>query len=778
VRRPLLLPAVGALLLSFLVAGGGSAANAASAATPSSPAAAAAVPAGLPDGVPPAATRAEPKLPVPKGWPFAESFPRTSGTGRLGGGAAYWSDFVYDDHGATGPTVSTPIADLAPTDGTYTYPAGAAKMNGADIFRAAVGADATASYWRIDWNTLADPTVPIAEWTFDTDRNTATGVSAWPAGAGVRSPGINKALVVSSRGARLLNAVTGATIATPPVTVDTSARSFVVKVPRATLPLSGAWKVRLAAGLADATGSNFAPVPVKRGAFPGQPSVYNVTFRSVAQEPPISGPEPPIPPGDGGGLLRGVKYGNFWMEDGQAAALTKGDVSAFSESINWGALAAKKATPEPRPTGWSNRWYVSSLNLGQGVVPDSGGGTGDLRPNFLGRIQPYGVYVPTTYNPAKPAPLTWVLHSLGVNQNQYSSLGPKFLQGLCEARGSICATTLGYGPDGWYFDEAENDFWSVWHSIGAAYSLDPERTVISGYSMGGFASYKLGLSYPDLFAKAMPLAGPPMCGVRVTGNVEGPAGPGRCTSDGSTTALIPNARYVPYVMADGVADELVPYTSVQDQIAHFRAAGLRYHFETYPTEDHLVYATQDGFSSEVSQIGNPVRTRNPGTVDYRWYPHLTRSDLGIGPTGDYWVRQLAARSSAAGSQATVLAVSGMRPEPSHTVVRRRSTNVPGDPSPSVVVDETWKNGATPAPAPTMTLKTGDVASLAIDMVRAGFRPGQASTITATTDGPVTVRLLGLAPGATVRVGSTTVHAGSNGTAVVAVPSGASTLQVS
>jgi pimeloyl-ACP methyl ester carboxylesterase len=473
-----------------------------------------------------------------------------------------------------------------------------------------------------------------------------------------------------------------------------------------------------------------------------------------------------------------VRFGNFWSEDGQAAALTQGDVSRFALPVDWNALAARRATGEPRPTGWSNRWYVSSLNLGQGVVPNTGSSPGgDLRPNFLGRIQPYGVYVPTSYDPARPTPLTWVLHSLGVNHNQYSSLGPKFLQGLCEQRRSICATTLGYGPDGWYFDEAENDFWSVWRSLASAYRLDPERTVISGYSMGGFASYKLGLSYPDLFAKAMPLAGPPRCGLRVIGGVEGPAGPGRCTTDGSTTALVPNAREVPYVLADGVLDELVPFTSVLQQVAAFDRAKLRYHFEAYPAEDHLVYATQDGFSSVVSQIGNARRTRNPGTVDYRWYPHLNRADLGTGPTGDYWVRELSARSSTAGSTASVLATSGMRPEPRHTVVKHVSTDVPGDPSPDVVVDNTWKLGATPAARAVLTLTTANVAHLAIDMVRAGFRPGQASRISARSDAPTTLVLHRLAPGSRVRVGPRTVVAHGSGTAVVPLPAGASTVSV-
>ena len=58
---------------------------------------------GLPASVPAAALRAEPRLPKPAAWPFADAFSRTSGTGRLSGGASYWTDWVYDDHGASSP---------------------------------------------------------------------------------------------------------------------------------------------------------------------------------------------------------------------------------------------------------------------------------------------------------------------------------------------------------------------------------------------------------------------------------------------------------------------------------------------------------------------------------------------------------------------------------------------------------------------------------------------------------------------------------------------------
>src|SRR5438094_678957 len=236
------------------------------------------LPAGMPDGVPPAALKPEPALPVPAGWPFPEAFPRTSGSVRLAGGALEWSDFLYDDHGAKGEPVDFPVAGLAASAGTYTYPTDAAHLNGADIFRTAVGLTTDASWWRVDWNTLVDPNVPIAEFALATDDSAA-------AGAGVASPGIDTAILMSSKGAWLIDVATGARRALGAVAIDTAARSFVLRVPRSTLPVAGTWRIRLASGVADATGEGFAPVTRDNGALPGQPAVYNVAFRGYYPEP-------------------------------------------------------------------------------------------------------------------------------------------------------------------------------------------------------------------------------------------------------------------------------------------------------------------------------------------------------------------------------------------------------------------------------------------------------------------------------------------------------------
>jgi Putative esterase len=736
------------------------------------PAALAAPPSGLPSGIPPAAKRAEPALPAPAAWPFDEGFPRTSGTGRLQRGALLWTDFVYDDHGADGVGQSSSPSSLAASDGTYSYPEGPAAGNGADLFRIGIGLTDRATWWRIDWTTLVDPSVPIAAFALDTDADASTGVADWPGVPGLRSPGIERVLLVSSRGAWLLGA-NGDRVEAGRLSVDRAARSFVVRVPRRALAPRGTWRVRAASGLADAEGDGFSPVGLSLGATPGQPPVYNLGFRSHDQEP---------------------QKANFWMEDAQAAALAAGDATPFSQTVRWRALAGRQTTEEPLPSGWLNRWYVTSLELGQGVIQDSEA-SGDDRPNFLGRIQPYGMYVPAG-DPRQPSRLVWLLHSLSVQHNQYAALNPNLVRDVCERERTVCATTLGRGPDGWYVDEAELDFFEVWGAVARTVRLDPERTVIGGYSMGGFAAYRLGLGYPDLFSQAVSLAGPPAKGVR--GARE--AG----FADVDTTALVENARWLPYLIAHGAADELVPVTSVVEQVQEFERLGYRYRFELYPAKDHMVWAAEDGFTTVAPWIERTPRMRDPGHVTFAWYPALSHPRWGTGPTGAYWVRRLAARS---GELARVDARSSARPDPAVTGVTSREPIVgpggsgepggagailgePGDqvgfleavtgadPSVGVRAERRWEVGERPARSPRIELSLENVARLALQTRRAGRRRSEGLTVPVASDGPVLLTLLELVRGQRVLLdGAPVGAAGPRGAATVALPAGAHLVSV-
>ena len=750
---------------------------------------------GLPTGVPPAATAPEPALPEPTSgeWPFPSNFSRTSGTGLLSRGATLWSDFLYDDHGPLGSPVgiaeSGRVSDLAPVHGGFAYPEGPADNDGADIFRASAGYARDATYWRVDWNTLADADVPIAEWTFSTEAPTPAAGEAWPANAGLRSAGIQYALVVSAQHAQLIEVATGAPVAGAELhtEVNLAAHSFVVRIPTSVLRVNGSWQVRLAAGLANAAGTEFQTVPPQDGGLPGGTNVYNVTFRSYRQESELVCPTEQLPvPGlssllDEGlateGDAEGTEHvpvaecGNMWMENDQANTLAVGDVSKYALTVDWAQLQARQTTPEPQPTGYSNRWYVSPLSLGEGVIDAEGGNT-YTGPTYLGRVQPYAVYVPTTYDAAspKPAPVTWILHSLGANLNQYGGVAPSQLQEECQQRESICATTEGFSDGQWYYGDAQVDFWDVWHQLATHFDLNPDATVMSGYSMGGFASYKLVLEYPDLFAQAMPLEGPVICGTRVTPPIESAAGGEQCTSDGDTTPLVVNAKWIPYVMTYGAIDELVPFTGGVEQVEAFNKLGYRYYAVLYPAEDHMVFALQNDFAPATSQLGSLERVKAPGSFTFAWYPDLYSSGLGIGPTGDYWVSGLSARDSSPGTLASVSAASGALPEPEQKV--EHHTSAVDGPTPAIADSLTWTPGASPKSTRALTLSLSDVATLAVDTKAAKLK---CATVTANSDGPATLTLLGLRAGTSVTEnGGTLATASGAGSATVPLATGKST----
>ncbi|OBF78280.1 peptidase [Mycobacterium sp. 852002-51613_SCH5001154] len=685
---------------------------------------------GMPEGVPPAALRPEPQLPLPSGWPFGEEFPRTCGAGRVAGGALFWTDFLYDDHGATG----LPIGDLkvqAPPRGTYIYPDGPAARNGADIFRVAIGLTATHTWWRIDWNTLLDASVPIALFTLDTDP-ARTAPQQWPAGAGVRSAGIDMALLVSGSGAALIDLTTQS--ATPVQhSVDMGSRSFLAQVPRTLLEPAGTWTVRLASGLANGSGDAFADVPAEHGALPGQPNVYNVAFRTDEQEPP---------------------HLNFWSDSAQAEALTGGDVSKFAVKVAWDRLAVGETAAEPVITGPSTRWYVSSVELGQGVAADDILST---KPQFLGRVQPYSVCLPSTFKPGRTLPLTLLLHSLALGQSQFAAIDPRLLHQVCEGRDSVVVTPLARGPSTWYFDTGELDVWEVWARVAEQLGTDPNRTVISGYSMGGYAAYKLGLTYPQVFSQAVVLAGPPACGVRLLPDVDIPADldpDSPCAREGDTWKLLVNARWLPYVIAHGLVDELVPFPSAAEQVLELDRLGYRHRFTVYPLEDHIAWVLQDKFEDPIAHMETGLRQADPGHITFAWHPQLVRDDLGIGPHRVWWLSDLTADPAVTarrGAVAEVDARSYARPDPTHTVRHHRGFILNFDPTPGVYSELDWRVGPPVGPLPYLTLRLTGVAGITVDVQRAGLAALPASTITVATDTAARITLHGLPGGLSVQL---------------------------
>jgi pimeloyl-ACP methyl ester carboxylesterase len=309
----------------------------------------------------------------------------------------------------------------------------------------------------------------------------------------------------------------------------------------------------------------------------------------------------------------------------------------------------------------------------------------------------------------------------------------------------------------------------VWRQLAQAYTLDPSRTVISGYSMGGWASYKLAFEHPDDFAGALVLDGPVACGVEVYPGVTGAASQDpACADDGQSQPFVANARWIPYVIDQTYADELVPTTGVIAQAQAFDQLNQRYDLFIHTGGDHLVYATEDRFGDAVAALGNPTRTTDPGAFTYDWYPSLNSTTLGIGATGDYWISALSARDSAAGTVAGIQADDGALPDPAVTADRFGPSLVT-QPLPGTDTGLSWTLGARPAATRTMSLTLTDVAGLTVDTAAAKLPTG---TVTVTTDGPTQLGLANLPAGTPVLVaGRQVTTAGSDGTVTVSLAAG-------
>jgi hypothetical protein len=222
----------------------------------------------------------------------------------------------------------------------------------------------------------------------------------------------------------------------------------------------------------------------------------------------------------------------------------------------------------------------------------------------------------------------------------------------------------------------------------------------------------------------------------------------------------------------------VPVSGVIEQVQDMMALGLRVRFELFPTQGHTAWAVEDLLASPAANMGNLVRQRSPHAVSLTWYPALTRTDYGIGTSGAYWVRGLAARHSGPGVTARVDATSGAAPSTFAGLVNTSGPVVTSDTPPLVGAyqEQAWR---TRAPAPRATrvdMRLTNVASATLQLVRAGFGVGEPGTVGVHTDGSTSLTITGLAPGEAISRGTTVIaHAGSNGTARVSLAAGDTTL---
>jgi len=123
-----------------------------------------------------------------------------------------------------------------------------------------------------------------------------------------------------------------------------------------------------------------------------------------------------------------------------------------------------------------------------------------------GSVQPYGVTIPESYDPAKPARLYVWLHGRDQTLTEASFLAkfPKPNKGLTYAAadaGQIVLDCYGRWNNANHW-AGEVDIFEAIAEVSRRYKIDKNRIILRGFSLGGAGAWHVALQYPDRFAAA------------------------------------------------------------------------------------------------------------------------------------------------------------------------------------------------------------------------------------------------------------------------------------
>ncbi len=362
----------------------------------------------------------------------------------------------------------------------------------------------------------------------------------------------------------------------------------------------------------------------------------------------------------------------------QALSLLDHNIDAFSVTLQLGAMrggVSESAAPGP---GYHERQFVSGSNISS----ESGEN---------GVLQPYGLYIPTSYDPAHASALTFWLHYRGGKAHSGAAWTPRLISELGEEQNNIVVTPRGRGTSTWYVTQAHQDFFEVFRDVAGSsiahsveviggspaqaglLNVDDARVRLSGYSMGGYGTYIFGLLYPDLFSAGFSTSGamtqgawtgvPPDSPICDAGEVEIPTqGTGNfCfieANDGNANAqltyrLLDNAHDFPIMLNHGSNDELVPVTGIQAIGVRLLQLNYRYDLHMFFGYEHYTQAIIDEWGDGAAYLNQFARPANPRKLSYRMVPALTRAlnqvqshgvAFNFNPNRAYWASALAVRA--------------------------------------------------------------------------------------------------------------------------------------
>jgi len=185
-----------------------------------------------------------------------------------------------------------------------------------------------------------------------------------------------------------------------------------------------------------------------------------------------------------------------------------------------------------------------------------------VRSSQDGTMQPVAVYVPSTYVPGKRTPLIVFLH--GHPQSESQLLAPRFVRELAEANGTILVAPYGRG----YYDfrRSTPDVYDALDAATAAFTVDPRKVFLAGYSMGGFSVFEVAPARPNVWSAVMCISG------ALLGN--------------DAPKVLAFMRNTPFYVLTGSRDESIPTQYPTITASYLSQQGMPVSFYSLPNGIH------------------------------------------------------------------------------------------------------------------------------------------------------------------------------------------------
>jgi predicted esterase len=195
---------------------------------------------------------------------------------------------------------------------------------------------------------------------------------------------------------------------------------------------------------------------------------------------------------------------------------------------------------------------------------------------YDGRPWPYALYVPDGDPPPAGWPTLVALHGLGNDPSEIV----QHLRAHPSTAGVAIVAPTGYG-DVVFRGPGEHDVFAALEELRRVTRVDPDRTWLTGVSMGGMGTFELGVRHPDTFAALGAL-----CGAgdwRGFGSIHGRRlAPWEDALIEARSPAELAANSPPLFCVHGTRDRINPVSSSEAMVAVYERLGLPVRFEKPP----------------------------------------------------------------------------------------------------------------------------------------------------------------------------------------------------